>query len=143
VKRLLRGMLLAIGLIYAGLLVYAAFLSDGVIFQPHASSYKDTAEIVKLASANGKKMATLQEVVDPETPTMNLSQLSDKQRLALVAKRIEMQPDFQIAMLGAGLIDKKRALQEVKNGTPIGRNLAEIEERLLNHVIETAKKKSP
>ncbi len=92
-------------------------------------------------SADGKKMATLQEVVDPETPTMNLSQLSDKQRLALVAKRIEMQPDFQIAMLGAGLIDQKRAIQEVKSGTPIGRNLAEIEERLLNHVIETAKKK--
>ena len=94
-------------------------------------------------SANGKEMATLKEVVDPESPTMNLSQLSDKQRLALVAKRIEMQPHFEIAMLGAGLIDKKRALQEVKNGTPIGRNLAEIEERLLNHVIETAKKKSP
>lgn len=85
-------------------------------------------------------MATLREVVDPETPTMNLSQLSDKQRLDLVAKRIEMQPDFQIAMLGAGLIDQKRAIQEVKSGTPIGRNLAEIEERLLNHVIETAKK---
>jgi len=90
--------------------------------------------------ASGKKMANLREVVDPETPTMNLSQLSVKQRLDLVAKRIEMQPDFQIAMLGAGLIDQKRAIQEVKNGTPIGRNLAEIEERLLNHVIETAKK---
>jgi hypothetical protein len=92
-------------------------------------------------TSNGKKMATLQEVVDPETPTMSLSQLSDKQRLALVAKRIQMQPDFQIAMLGAGLIDKKRALQEVKSGTPIGRNLAEIEERLLSHVIKTAEKK--
>lgn len=91
--------------------------------------------------SDGKKMATLQEVVDPETPTMNLSQLSDDQRLALVSKRIEMQPDFQIAMLGAGLIDQKRAIQEVKSGTPIGRNLVEIEERLLNHVIETAKKK--
>ncbi len=90
--------------------------------------------------ASGKRIATLREVVDPETPTMNLSQLSDKQRLDLVAKRIEMQPDFQIAMLGAGLIDQKRAIQEVKSGTPIGRNLAEIEERLLNHVIETAKK---
>ncbi len=90
--------------------------------------------------ASGKRMATLREVVDPETPTMNLSQLSDKQRLDLVAKRIEMQPDFQIAMLGAGLIDQKRAIQEVKSGTPIGRNLAEIEERLLSHVIETAKK---
>jgi len=92
--------------------------------------------------SDGKKMATLREVVDPDTPTMNLSQLSDKQRLALVAKRIEMQPDFEIAMLGAGLIDQKRAIQEVKNGTPIGRNLAEIEERLLNHVIQTARTKA-
>jgi hypothetical protein len=87
-------------------------------------------------------MATLREVVDPDTPTMNLSQLSDKQRLALVAKRIEMQPDFEIALQGADLIDKKRAIQEVKNNTPIGRNLAEIEERLLNHVIQTARTKA-
>ena len=91
--------------------------------------------------ASGKKMATLEQVADPETPTMNLSQLSDKQRLALVAKRISLQPDFKIAMLGAGLIDKKRAIQEVKSGTAIGRNLAEIEERVLNHIIETTQKK--
>jgi len=91
--------------------------------------------------SHGKKMATLKEVADPETPTMNLSQLSDKQRLDLVAKRIALQPDFKIAMLGAGLIDKKRAIEEVKSGSPIGRNLAEIEMRVLNHVIETAQKK--
>lgn len=92
-------------------------------------------------TADGKKMATLRDVVDPDTPTMNLSQLTDKQRLDLVAKRIEMQSDFQIAMVGAGLIDQKRAIQEVKAGTRIGRNLAEIEQRLLNHVIEAAQKK--
>jgi hypothetical protein len=92
-------------------------------------------------SANGKKLATLREVLDPETSTMNMSQLTDKQRLELVAKRIAMQPDFKIAMLGAGLIDKKRAIQEVKSGTRIGRNLVEIEQRLLNHLMEEAQKK--
>jgi fermentation-respiration switch protein FrsA (DUF1100 family) len=52
-------MLLAIVAVYAGLLVYAVFISDGVIFQPHPSSYKDSAEILKLTSANGKKISAL------------------------------------------------------------------------------------
>ncbi len=52
-------MLLVIAAVYAGLLVYAVFMSDGVIFQPHPSSYKDSAEILKLTSANGKKISAL------------------------------------------------------------------------------------
>jgi len=52
-------MLLVIVAIYAGLLVYAVFLSDGMIFQPHPSSYKDTAEILKLTSTNGNKISAL------------------------------------------------------------------------------------
>src|SRR5258708_23937844 len=58
-KKLFRGMLLVIAAVYAGLLVYAVFMSDGVIFQPHPSSYKDSAEILKLTSANGKKISAL------------------------------------------------------------------------------------
>jgi len=59
VKKILRRMLLVIVAIYAGLLVYAVFLSDGMIFLPHPSSYKDTAEILKLTSANGNKISAL------------------------------------------------------------------------------------
>jgi len=45
--------------LYLSLAIYAFFFSDGAIFQPHPSSYKDTAEILKLTSANGKKISAL------------------------------------------------------------------------------------
>ena len=83
--------------------------------------------------AGGKSWATLREVVDPDVPTMTFSELSPKQRAELVAKRISQQPKFQIAMLGAGLLDQKRAMAEVKAQTAIGRALMEIEQRVINH----------
>jgi hypothetical protein len=85
--------------------------------------------------AGGKGWATLREVVDPDVPTMTYSELSAGQRAALVAKRIAQQPKFQIAMLGAGLLDQKRAMAEVKAQTAIGRALMEIEQRVINHQV--------
>ncbi|SRR6266404_8358568 len=88
--------------------------------------------------AGGKGWATLRDVVDPDVPTMTFSELSAKQRAELVAKRIAQQPKFQIAMLGAGLIDQKRAMAEVKAQTSIGRALMEIEQRVINHQVTKA-----
>ncbi len=88
--------------------------------------------------AGGKSWATLREVVDPDVPTMTYSELSPEQRAYLVAKRIAQQPKFQIAMLGAGLIDQKRAMAEVKGQTAIGRALMEIEQRVINHQVNKA-----
>jgi hypothetical protein len=88
--------------------------------------------------AGGKGWATLREVVDPDVPTMTFSELSPKQRAQLVAKRIAQQPKFQIAMLGAGLLDQKRAMAEVKAQTAIGRALMEIEQRVINHQVTKA-----
>jgi len=88
--------------------------------------------------AGGKGWATLREVVDPDVPTMTYSELSAKQRAELVAKRIAQQPKFQIAMLGAGLLDQKRAMAEVKAQTSIGRALMEIEQRVINHQVAKA-----
>jgi len=85
--------------------------------------------------AGGKGWATLREVVDPDVPTMTYSELSPEQRAELVAKRIAQQPKFQIAMLGAGLLDQKRAMAEVKAQTAIGRALMEIEQRVINHQV--------
>ncbi|HZE62296.1 MAG TPA: hypothetical protein VE056_00370, partial [Pyrinomonadaceae bacterium] len=53
-------------------------------------------------------------------------------------KRIAQQPKFQIAMLGAGLLDQKRAIAEVKAQTSIGRALMEIEQRVINHQVNKA-----
>ncbi len=88
--------------------------------------------------AGGKGWATLRDVVDPAVPTMAFSELTPKQRAELVAKRISEQPKFQIAMLGAGLIDQKRAMAEVKGQTAIGRALMEIEQRVINHQLNKA-----
>ena len=88
--------------------------------------------------ADGKGWASLRELVDPDVPTMTYSELSPDQRSALVAKRIAEQPKFQIAMLGAGLLDQKRAMAEVKAQTSIGRALMEIEQRVINHQVTKA-----
>lgn len=88
--------------------------------------------------ADGNQLATLRDVVDPDVPTMSLSELSPEQRAELVAKRIEAQPNFQIAMIGAGLLDKQRAIAEVKAYSKIGRALVEIEQKMINHQVNKA-----
>jgi hypothetical protein len=88
--------------------------------------------------ADGNQLATLREVVDPNVPTMSLSELTPEQRTELVAKRIEAQPNFQIAMIGAGLLDKQRAIAEVKSYSKIGRALVEIEQKMIHHIVNKA-----
>src|SRR6266852_6008969 len=56
--------------------------------------------------ADGTEMATLREVLDPNVPTVSLAELTPEQRADLVAKPIEAQPKFQVAMVGVGVVDK-------------------------------------
>src|SRR6266853_3398318 len=59
VKRILRAMLLLLSALYLGFLFVALFLSDSMIFLPHPSSYKDSAEILKITTAGGKKISAV------------------------------------------------------------------------------------
>lgn len=93
-------------------------------------------EIPASFSADGSKMASLRDVVDKNVSTMSLSQLTTDQRAELVAKRIELQPKFELAMVGAGIVGKERAIAEVKAQSDVGRVLIEIEQRLINNLIE-------
>ena len=43
-------------------------------------------------------------------------------------------------MVGAGLVDKDRAIAEVKAQSNVGRVLAEIEQRVINNLVERAAK---
>jgi abhydrolase domain-containing protein 17 len=52
-------MLLVIVALYLGFALFAYFLSDSMIFLPHASSYKDSPEILKITTADGKKVSAL------------------------------------------------------------------------------------
>src|SRR5947208_15268637 len=77
--------------------------------------------------SDGSKPATLREVLDPDVPTMQLTDLTLKQRAKLVAKRMELQPSIELAMVGPGMIDKARTITEVKKKTLVGKLLIEIE----------------
>jgi hypothetical protein len=52
-------MLLLIFALYLGFFAFAFFLSDSMIFLPHPSSYKDSPDILKITTANGKKISAI------------------------------------------------------------------------------------
>ena len=85
-------------------------------------------------------VATLRDVVDPNVPTKQLSDLTLEQRAELVAKRLALQPNIELAMVGAGMIDKERALTEVRNKTKVGKLLIEIEDQMIRNLLEGAQK---
>lgn len=91
--------------------------------------------------SDGSKHATLREVLNPDVPTTQLSDLTFEQRAELVAKRLELQPKIELAMIGAGMIDKARAITEVKGRTKVGRLLIEIEHQMIRNLIEQAQKR--
>jgi fermentation-respiration switch protein FrsA (DUF1100 family) len=52
-------MLLVIAALYVGFALFAYFMADSMIFLPHPSSYKDSAEILKITTAGGKKISAI------------------------------------------------------------------------------------
>jgi hypothetical protein len=79
-------------------------------------------------TADGSRMATLREILEPSTATRTLAQLSEEHKLDLAAKRLEMAPDnFQVVIPGYGTLGKARAAAEVRDRSRIGRHLAEIQ----------------
>lgn len=55
-----------------------------------------------------------------------------------VAERIRQSPDFDVGILGQGIVDKKHAIDEVKKRTSIGRTLIDIEQRMIRILIKRA-----
>jgi hypothetical protein len=60
-----------------------------------------------------------------------------------VTKRLELQKEINLAMIGAGMIDKARAITEVKNKTKVGRLLIEIEHQMIRNLIEQSQATGP
>ena len=63
-------------------------------------------------------------------------QLAPGQEAELVEKRIAHRPDFKVAMIGLGMVDQNRAMQEVREQTPAGLTLIDIELRTVARVIK-------
>ena len=90
--------------------------------------------------ADGKTIS-LRDYIEGHHNALDFSALSDDQRADLAAKRIEMQPDYEMATIGAGIVNKERAVDEVRTKTKLGRRLAQIETRVIMHLIEEATKR--
>ena len=90
--------------------------------------------------SDDSEVATLRDVVDPNVPTKQLTDLTLEQQAQLVVKRLKLQPAIELAMIGAGLIDKTRAIAEVKRKTKVGKLLIEIEHQMIRNLLEQAKK---
>jgi hypothetical protein len=86
-------------------------------------------------------MISLRDYVEGHHKGLSFSALSPEQRAELAAKRIEMQPDYEMATIGAGVIGKERAVDEVRNQTKLGRRLTQIETRVIMHLIDEATKR--
>lgn len=88
------------------------------------------------------RIVSLRDYAKGAANALSFSSLSDDQRTELAAKRIEMQPGYEMAAIGAGVVSKEKAAAEVRNKTKLGRRLAQIETRVIMHVIdEVAKQK--
>ena len=86
---------------------------------------------------------TLREFTDEKMVTLSSESLPEQlvpagQEAKLVEERIAYQPDFKMAMIGIGIVDQERAMQEVREQTPAGLTLIDIELRTIALVIELA-----
>ena len=81
---------------------------------------------------------SLREVVEGKPTQVPFNSLSLEKQSELVAERIRQNPDFEVGILGQGIMDKKRAIDEVQKRTSIGRALIDVEQRMIRMLIKRA-----
>ena len=94
-----------------------------------------------VALAPNGQWLSLREVVEKEPARFSFIQLTPEQQAELVAERIRQRPEYDIGILGLGVLDKKRAINEVQARTPIGCTLIEVEQRMIERLIKRAREK--
>lgn len=83
-------------------------------------------------------LVSLRDYVNEGHKALSFSALSADQRAELTAKRIEMQRDYEMATIGAGVVSGQRAADEVRSHTKLGRRLEQIEARVVMHLLDEA-----
>lgn len=80
-------------------------------------------------------MVSLGEVLNSGVEARLWPELETAQRADITAKRIELQPKFNLGLIGTGVISKEQAIEEVKSQSRIGMRLIDIENRLLTKLM--------
>ena len=91
-----------------------------------------------VAMAPNGQWLSLREVVEAEPARFSFIQLTPEQQAELVAERIRQRPKYDMGILGLGILDKKRAINEVRARTAIGCTLIEVEQRMIERLIKRA-----
>lgn len=110
----------------------AASRSDGIS--------QEQRQLVAGFRRDGSSMLSLNDLVSaPESDSKNLNDLSEDEQATLTVERIRAQKKFSIELVGLGKLDKERAIAEVRQKTPAGRVLIDIERRTMRMLIEAAR----
>lgn len=80
-------------------------------------------------------MVSLGEILNSSAEARLWPELETEQRADITAKRIELQPKFNLGLIGTGIISKEQAIEEVKSQSRIGLRLIDIENRLLTKLM--------
>ena len=81
---------------------------------------------------------SLREVVEEGPTQVPFNCLSPEKQSELVVERIRQSPEFDVGILGKGIVDKKHAIDEVQKRTSIGRALIDVEQRMIRMLIKRA-----
>ena len=81
---------------------------------------------------------SLQEVIEEDPARFSFIQLSPEQKSELVMERINRRPHLDVGTINLGMISRQRAINEVRERTPLGRTLIDIEGRMIARLIELA-----
>ena len=88
----------------------------------------------------GGEIVTLRELLKETPDILPLAQLTERQRDWLVARRIEAQGKFELAMYGVdGILDKERAIHEVESGSRVGKTITQVEMLMIEEMISLAR----
>lgn len=87
-------------------------------------------------------MVSLKEVLDSTSEARLWPELQLAQQAEITAKRIELQPKFNLGLIGTGVIGKEQAIEEVKMQSRIGLRLIDIENRLLTKLMAEIEEKA-
>jgi hypothetical protein len=88
----------------------------------------------------GDRIATLSEVLESATPTLSLAELTEQQWIDLTVARLQARvAELSLAMIGPGVIDRNRAIAEVRARSKVGKTLLELERMFLSRLIRQNK----
>jgi hypothetical protein len=95
-------------------------------------------------SVNAKgEFVSLRALCAEHKAALSFAALSQRQKANLVAFRIGRQQRFELAMIGTGIISKEQAIAEVRELSPVGQTLIELEQRMIARMMELAGEEQP